>query len=99
MATVYILFSETIDSYYIGSCNNFYERLVEHNAHINLSAHTRRAVDWKLYFKIDSLEYEQARSLEEHIKKMKSRKYIENLHEYPEMAQKLVCKYDSGSSR
>ena len=50
-------------------------------------------------YSIEQLQYEIARKTEAHIKRMKSRKYIENLKLYPEMMEKLILKYDVGSSR
>ena len=37
----------------------------------------------------------QALAIEKHIKKMKSKIYIENLTRYPEMSNKLIKKYKS----
>jgi putative endonuclease len=36
---------------------------------------------------------EQAHKIENHIKKMKSKKYIENLKKYPEISLRLLQKY------
>ena len=49
--------------------------------------------DWVLYLTINNLEYEQARRLELHIKKMKSKKYIQNLKKFSEMQTKLIEKF------
>jgi putative endonuclease len=98
MATLYILYSKKIDSYYLGSCNDFTKRLDEHLSKKNDNSFTCRADDWVLYFKIDQLEYEQARNIEKHIKKMKSRKYYENLSQYPELVLKLREKYSVAGS-
>jgi putative endonuclease len=62
-------------------------------------AFTKRSDDWVIHFSIRDLNYEVARKIEEHIKKMKSRKYIENLTLYPEINKKLIDKYSAGSSR
>jgi putative endonuclease len=93
MAVVYVLFSKSIDKYYVGSCSNLTRRLEEHNSHEYSSGFTRRASDWEVYFSIDWLKPHQARDIEKHIKRMKSRKYIENLILYSEMVKKLVKKY------
>jgi len=44
-------------------------------------------------FFIDNLEYLQARKIEAHIKRMKSRKFIENLKKYPEIQKRLIKLY------
>ena len=89
MATVYILHSLTINQYYIGSCLDLTQRLAEHLSKKNSAAFTKRADDWKVFLTIENLEYAHARKLERHIKKMKSRKYLENLLLFPEMIERI----------
>ena len=79
MATVYILYSNTIDKFYTGSCNDLKERLEQHQNKKFDKSFTKQADDWELYFTIDDLDYLQARRIKKHIKEMKSRKYIQNL--------------------
>lgn len=95
MATVYILHSKTLDRYYIGSCLDMSKRLEDHLSGNYKGSYTSKADDWVLYFSIDNLGYKQAREIEQHIKKMKSRKYIENLKSYKEMVSRLVAKFAS----
>jgi len=73
---LYILFSNKIDKYYVGSTNDLERRLYEHN--IGHSVFTKTGVPWSLVFSkpFDSLE--NARKEELRIKKCISRKYIEN---------------------
>ena len=99
MATVYILYSHKIDQYYIGSCLDLNARLEEHLKGRMVVAFTKRSDDWFVYFELKDLEYDVSRKIEAHIKKMKSRKYIENLVRYPEISHKLIKKYCAGSSR
>jgi putative endonuclease len=56
-------------------------------------AFTSRGVPWVLYLSIDGLLSEKAYQIERHIKKMKSKKYIENLKSYPEIIIKLKEQY------
>lgn len=76
MATVYILYSEKIDSFYTGSCLDLDERLQQHLSKTFDNAFTSRADDWSIFFKIDNLHYLQARNIEQFIKSMKSKKFI-----------------------
>lgn len=99
MATVYILYSQKIDNYYVGSCLDLKLRLEEHRNGNKDHAFTKRSDDWVVYFELSNLEYQVSRKIESHIKKMKSRKYFENLVTYPEISQKLIEKYSAGSSR
>ena len=99
MAFVYILYSLQIDQFYIGSCLDLEERLIEHNSHLHSKSNTRRANDWSVFYKCKNLEYETARKIEFHIKKMKSRVSNENLLKYDDIMKKLIEKHNVGSSR
>ena len=90
MATLYILFSPKLGKFYIGSCLNLEVRLEEHKNKTINGAFTAKTDDWELVFSILNLEYRQARRIEAHIKKMKSKNYILNLKKYPELADKLI---------
>ena len=99
MATVYILYSEVIDTYYIGSCKNLDERFKEHVNGKYKQAFTRRTADWIVFLSIENLTYNEARRIEAHIKRMKSRIYLNNLLKYPEIIIRLKEKYGAGSFR
>ena len=91
---VYILHSEKLNRYYIGYTSNFDLRLEFHkNAPSN--KYTANAEDWTLFFSLTCHSKAQALSIEKHIKKMKSKTYIENLIKYPEVSDKLLAKYAS----
>ena len=92
MASVYILYSKSINRFYTGSCRDLNERIKEHNSN-HFKGFTGRASDWKLFLSEDNLDYKQARNIEDHIKGMKSSKYIRNLKKYPEILEKLKIKY------
>lgn len=93
MAGVYVLYSEKLGKYYIGSCLNLEERLIAHKNKEYTNSFTAKSDDWVLYFLIDNLDYKQARGIEKHIKQMKSKAYIENLKKYKEISIKLTEKY------
>ncbi len=92
MHLVYILHSQKLDRFYIGYSSNFEERIEFHK---NAPAHkfTAKADDWTLFHSIHCNSKPQALSIEKHIKKMKSKTYIQNLKKYPEITQKLLIKY------
>jgi putative endonuclease len=54
---------------------------------------TSAANDWVEFLQITCVSLGQARKIEAHIKKMKSRHYIHNLKRYPEMISQLKLKY------
>ena len=98
---VYILYSASRDSFYIGQSLDLENRLEEHVSHVKDIAFTKRADDWIVYYSLECISRHQAILTENHIKKMKSRQYLVNLKTYPEIGQKLLSKYTKvpGSSR
>ena len=94
MATVYVLYSASIDKFYFGSCLDLEQRLEQHRMHIYSKGFTRRASDWELFYKAEGLNHVQARKIELHLKRMKSRKYVENLLVHPEIIEKLKDQYN-----
>ena len=94
-AYCYILYSKKLNKYYVGA--------TEHNPEVRLEQHliklykndafTSKAKDWELFLTISCEEKYQAFSIERHIKRMKSKIYIENLKRYPEMVDKLRNRY------
>lgn len=77
MFYTYILYSKTIDKFYIGASENPSERLKKHkNKH---SGYTSQTSDWEIVFlkKFDSKN--EAFTFERKIKQWKSRKMIRKL--------------------
>ena len=96
MAFVYIRYSEELDRFYIGSCLDLDSRIREHLEKRYLGF-TSNASDWKLFLSLPNLEYKRARNIENHIKVMKSKKYVESLKKYPELGNKLIQQYNTGA--
>ncbi len=73
--STYILYSATLDKYYIGSTGDLPRRLTEHNR--GKTAFARRGMPWELVHseQFDSRRAAYQRELE--IKRKKSRRYIE----------------------
>ena len=90
---VYILYSKSVDRYYIGYSKNLDQRLLLHNNKYFKGSYSTRANDWVLYYKVNCHSILQARQIESHIKRMKSRVYIENLLKYPEITNRLLVRY------
>jgi len=91
---VYILYSRKLDKYYIGNTSlHPSERLEEHNTVRNPNAFTSKGIPWDLYYFIQCESRIQARRIEAHIKRMKSKRYIQNLSVYPEIERRLLEKY------
>jgi len=78
MATTYILYSESLDKFYIGSTrNSMEERLEKHLSYHN--GFTAKAKDWSVVFMESFEDYKQAALREKAMKAWKSRKMIEKL--------------------
>ena len=74
---VYILFSESLDRYYIGFTENLTGRLDRHLQ--SKKGFTSKAKDWELLYSEDFKLKSEAIERERQIKKWKSRKMIESL--------------------
>ncbi len=92
---VYILFSESLNKFYIGTTDDVTRRVEEHNNIKYYNKFTSRGVPWSLFFAITCQSSSQAYKIEKHIKFMHSAIYIENLVKYPEMTHKLWIKTKS----
>jgi putative endonuclease len=77
MPHIYILFSQKINKYYIGSTTDLDRRLMEHNW--GKEKFTSTGIPWVLVYKEAFELLANARQRELSIKKQKSRKYIEKL--------------------
>ncbi|MBI4945403.1 MAG: GIY-YIG nuclease family protein [Bacteroidetes bacterium] len=78
MASVYILYSKRLNRFYTGSCHEIKLRIDQHLEKLYKNSFTAKTDDWELFFSIENIEYRQARHIEKHIKKMKSKQYIFN---------------------
>ena len=94
MPSCYILYSEKIDKFYIGSTSIVIDdRLVRHNSGYYDSKWSEIGIPWILFLNIECTSLRQAKSIEAHLKRMKSRKYISNLAVYPDIIVRLKEKY------
>lgn len=77
MFYVYIIYSKSIDQYYIGSTANLIDRLYRHRN--SGSKSTKKAKDWELLYSKEFESRSLAVQAEMKIKAMKSRLYISQL--------------------
>jgi putative endonuclease len=94
---VYILYSKSLDRFYTGLTTLSIEERIENHIqkkYGNLNF-TQKAEDWEMFHFIQCNDFSQARKIEIHIKKMKSKIYIQNLKSYPELVRKLLTKFTS----
>jgi len=90
---VYIIYSIKLNKYYVGETSDFKKRIKEHKTGFYKNSFTSKAQDWELFFKLDCKNKFQAIRIEKHIKRMKSKNYISNLKNYPEISKKLKEKF------
>ncbi|SHJ58208.1 putative endonuclease [Tangfeifania diversioriginum] len=90
-ASCYILFSEKLNKFYVGATNdNVEKRLEKHNDHsYGKHRYTAMANDWEVFLSIEANDYPHAIRMERKIKSMKSKIFIRNLKQYPELQSKL----------
>jgi putative endonuclease len=89
MGIVYILYSCKLDKFYIGQTTDLNKRLLQHNDP-NSSYSTKAGRPWEIFLSIDCKSVSHAMKLERHIKNMKSKKFILNLKEYPELLERTI---------
>lgn len=77
MPFTYIFFSEKLNKYYIGACIYLERRLYEHN--IGHSKFTSIGMPWKIVYTEEYPTIADAIKRENQIKRMKSKKYIDDL--------------------
>ena len=77
MCHTYILFSQSLNKYYVGSTIHLLERIEEHNR--GKSSFTKSVIPWELMYAIECDEISQARELEIKIKKRGAVRYLESL--------------------
>jgi putative endonuclease len=77
MACVYILYSASIDRYYIGSTTDLNRRLVGHEN--GNTPTTRRGQPWICVYESPDIDLHEARSAELKLKRWKNRSIIERI--------------------
>ena len=76
---VYILYSASLDKYYVGRTENLELRLQYHNDPIESRKFTAKGLPWILATSLPCQSLQHAIKLEQFVKRMKSRKFIESL--------------------
>jgi putative endonuclease len=77
---VYILHSESTDSYYKGQTLNIDDRLIRHNNGYEKS--TKRGAPWNLIWKTEKIDRSSAVNLEMKLKNMNKEKLIEFIRKF-----------------
>jgi putative endonuclease len=89
---VYIIHSDKLDKFYIGTTDNFDHRLLEHNNVKYPNSFTAKGIPWTCYLTIDCKTSEQAYRMEKYIKSRKSVAYIKKLKSDKTLVSKLFSR-------
>ncbi len=91
-ASCYILYSSLLNRYYIGATQKEIKFRIDKHNFRSYGNHrfTATTDDWELFLSIEVEDYSHAIRIERKIKSMKSKVYIQNLKNYPEMRTRLV---------
>ena len=76
MYKVYILYSEVVRKYYVGSTANIEDRMKRHNE--GRSSYTKKGIPWKVVVSFESDSRSEAITLENKIKKRGVKRYLED---------------------
>ncbi len=77
MYLVYILFSDTLSKYYVGSTQDLERRIQEHNR--GKSLYTRKGIPWALVYQLKFITRSEAINEEIKIKKRGISRYFKDL--------------------
>jgi len=91
--SVYILFSLSIDKFYIGYSSHIEERVRFHNDINKNRIWTKRGQPWEKFFVIEGLTKSQALKVEKYIKRMKFKKYLQELPNNLNLIEELKAKF------
>jgi putative endonuclease len=80
--TVYILYSSSLDMYYIGQTGNMANRLVQHNA--GGEKFTSRGIPWQLVWTTNKATRSEALTLEKKIKNLNRKRLQDFMTKYSE---------------
>ena len=76
---IYILYSKSTAKYYLGETHNIQERILKHNQHSYSNSFTKIATDWQLVLSFECIDRTDALYLENFIKRMKSKVFIQKI--------------------
>ncbi len=92
MHYLYIIYSKTLDAFYIGESPDVSVRLQQHNNHYFKRNFTKAANDWEVLLKHQCETKSQALYLEKFIKRMKSKVFIKKVISQPEILKDILKK-------
>ena len=98
MYYVYIIYSLTIDRYYIGQTDNIEERMEQHKSGFFLHSYTSKTKDWKIVLSINCSSRKQSVNIESYIKSMKSRRFISDIIQNQHRVNEIIDRFKDWKS-
>ena len=92
MYFVYIIYSDKLNRYYVGTTDDVERRLSEHNHDFYKNSFTSKGIPWDLKLSYKTPSSQKAYDLERFIKKMKSRVFIEKILADPNILDECIEK-------
>ena len=89
---LYILYSNSVNKFYIGETSDVSFRLNLHKTHEFKGSFTKIATDWEIKLTFENSEKSNILFLEKFIKKMKSKVFIQKIIENPEILNDILSK-------
>jgi putative endonuclease len=93
MPFCYILYSSSIDRFQIGNCHDLTGHYKNHLDKFYPNSYTTKADDWGIFYSAELDTITAAIRFEKYIKKMKSRKYIQEHKSSPQLGLNLKLKF------
>ena len=91
---VYIVYSPSLQRFYVGTTDDVAKRIEEHNNNKYPGSFTSKGIPWELFFQIECKTGDQAYKLEKYIKKMKSTNFIKRLKNDSELLISIFKKLE-----
>jgi putative endonuclease len=88
-----VIYSPALDKYYVGETENLNARIIQHNTAAFKGSFTSKTSDWVLYVSLICRDRSHARKVESFIKRMKSRKFIQDLKDDIVMQNEIISKF------
>jgi putative endonuclease len=93
MHYVYILYSPSLDKYYVGETEDIELRIKQHTTNFYKNSFTSKSSDWILKIAIEVKSKSMAIQIEKHIKRKGNREFKEKVITDLELVQYLIIKY------
>ena len=92
MYYLYVIYSKSVNRYYVGESPNVENRLRMHQNHYFKNGFTKAATDWEVLLSKECRTKDDAIYLEKFVKRMKSKTFIRKIIEDPKILDDILAK-------